>query len=77
MYVSLAHYNNFQKSHYENCYPYIKLLKKSLQLRKKVVVFMDDNYIIPVLVVVYDEGLITIKCKVSDPRLRTVVRFKN
>ena len=38
---------------------------------------MDDNYIIPVLVVVYDEGLITIKCKLSDPRLRTVVRFKN
>ena len=48
IYVSLAHYNNFQKSHCEceNRYPYTKLLKKSLQLRKKVVVFMDDNYIL-------------------------------
>ena len=45
---ALTHYKDFhkdfsKKNRWENCCPYVKLLKKSLQLWKKVVVCMDDN----------------------------------
>ena len=58
---ALAHYkdflNNFsKKNRFENRCPYIKLLKKLLQLWRKVVVCMEDNKFFVVTVVVC-EGL--------------------